>query len=184
MSEAAPAPPETPALAFPLQEGERVLQLCRRHWLYLWPNIAFKLLLAFLPPAAIAILLSVLDAYEGTAARVFWVASAVYFAYWFVRLFLIWYRYHHDVWVITNQRLIDAYKAHPFNLRLSTADLVNVQDMTVSRSGVLQTMLDYGDIICQTAAEHQELRLTGIPHPREVQALVDRERDRERMRSA
>ena len=34
----------------------------------------------------------------------------------------------------------------------------------------------------QTAAEQQEFRMTGIPQPQEVQLLVDKERDRERLR--
>ena len=118
------------------------------------------------------------------AARVFWIASAVWMLYWAVRMLLNWYRYHNDIWVVTNQRLIDSTRPTPFNLKLSTADLVNVQDMTVEREGVLPTMLDYGDIVCQTAADMQEFRLPGIPKPREVQLLVDRERDRERTRVA
>jgi hypothetical protein len=84
--------------------------------------------------------------------------------------------------VITNQRIIDSTKTTPFKHKMSTADLVNIQDMTVERNGILRTMLDYGDIVCQTAADVQEFRLPGIPDPRDVQLLVDRERDRERMR--
>ena len=99
-----------------------------------------------------------------------------------MRVFLIWYRYRHDIWVITNQRLVDSFKSNPFSLRVATADLVNVQDMTVVRNGILRTLLDYGDIVCQTAAELQDFRLVGIPDPRDTQALVDRERDRERTR--
>jgi hypothetical protein len=56
--------------------------------------------------------------------------------------------------------------------------------MTVHRSGILRTVFDYGDILCQTAAEGQDFRMTGIPNPRSVQAMVDRERDRERLRLA
>jgi hypothetical protein len=101
-----------------------------------------------------------------------------------VRIFLNWYRYRHDLWVITNQRIVDSLKNHPFHHRLSTADLVNVQDMTVQRSGILQTTLNYGDILCQTAggAGTGEFRLSGIPDPQQVQLLVDKERDRERTR--
>jgi len=84
--------------------------------------------------------------------------------------------------VITNQRLIDSYRRHPFDMSISTADLVNIQDMTVERSGILRTMLDFGNVICQTASSDQSFMLTGVPDPRETQALVDRERDRERMR--
>src|SRR5262245_62013266 len=127
----APAPPpptaplaRPPSLPFPLQEGESVLALCRRHWLYLWPNIILKSLVALAPLIAIAAALAAADAYEGVAAKVFWVVSAVWLLFWGVRIFLAWYRYHHDIWVITNQRLIDSYKSNPFSLRVATADLV------------------------------------------------------------
>jgi hypothetical protein len=176
---------EAPKLPFPLQDGEQVLQLVRRHWLYLWPTLFVILLIAFVPLAVIAFALSAAGAYEGTVANIFWILAAAYALVAFVRIFLTWYRYQHDVWVITNQRIIDSYKRHPFNLRLSTADLVSLQDMTVDRSGVLQTVFDYGDILCQTAAAgdlQQDFHLVGIPHPRDVQALIDRERDRERLR--
>ena len=182
MSSAAPAPSQQRGLPFPLQEGERVLVVCHRHWVYLWPNLLMMLVAAIVPAAAVALLLSAAGAYEGLAAKVFWVVSSVWLLVWAVRVFLAWYRYHHDIWVVTNQRIIDSYKRHPFSLRIATADLVNVQDMTVEREGILRTLLDYGDIVCQTAAEAQEFRLAGIPNPREIQALVDRERDRERMR--
>jgi hypothetical protein len=174
-----PAPGKLP---FPLQDGERVLKLCRRHWLYLWPRLAVMLVAAIGPPLVVAIIMSKADAYEGTAEKVFWVVAGVYLFYWAVRILFAWYRYHNDVWVVTNQRIIDSLRTNPFNLKLSTADLVNVQDMTVERSGILRTVFDFGDVVCQTAADLQEFRITGIPDPREVQALVDRERDRERLR--
>jgi hypothetical protein len=180
-SDAAP-PTSPPKLPFPLQDGEHVIEVCRRHWVYLWPLMTLMLLAALVPPIALAILLNAAGGFEGIGATIFWIASGLYLLYWALRIFLAWYRYHNDIWAITNQRLIDSFKRHPFSLRVATADLINVQDMTIERNGILRTMLDYGDILCQTAAEVQELRLVGIPDPRRVQALVDRERDRERLR--
>jgi hypothetical protein len=172
-----------PKLHFPLQDNERVLGICRRHWLFLWPRVVLLALLAIVPPAVISIILAQLDAYEGIAARIFWVAAAIWIIWWGLRAFFTWYRYNNDVWVITNQRIIDSVKTTPFSLKMSTADLVNVQDMTVERSGILRTIFDFGDVICDTASGTGDFRIAGIPQPREVQALVDRERDRERMRS-
>jgi len=177
------APRKVPGLPFPLQGDETVLEICRRHWIYLWPTIVLFLVLAILPPLIIALLLSAAGGFEGTAAKVFWVVAGLYLLYWAGRIFFAWYRYRHDIWVITNQRIVDSFKRHPFSLVLSTADLVSVQDMTVEREGIFKTMLDYGDIVCQTAAEQQEFRMVGVPHPRAIQALVDKERDRERMRT-
>jgi hypothetical protein len=95
---------------------------------------------------------------------------------------MVWYQYRHDVWVITNQRIVDVFKKHPFNLRVSSADLINVQDISVARNGILQTTLDFGDIVCQTSGADEAFRLSGLPNPRQTQALIDQERDRERMR--
>jgi len=52
--------------------------------------------------------------------------------------------------------------------------------MSVIRSGLLNTMFDFGDIECQTAGAVRKFALRGIPRPREVQAMVDRLRDQSR----
>jgi hypothetical protein len=183
---ASPAPAQTPhkdgALHFPLQQDERVIMICRRHWIYLWPRTLWYALLALVPVIGVAFAMSKTAGLGGTAGRVFWIAAAVYLLYWVLRAFLNWYRYNNDIWVITNQRIVDSTKTTPFTLKTSTADLVNVQDMTVERDGVFRTMFNYGDVVCQTAADIQEFRMTGIPRPQDLQLLVDKERDRERVR--
>ncbi len=170
------------ALHFPLQEHERVLSVCRKHWIYLWPRTVFLALFAIVPVIVGAVVMSKTAGFDGTPGKVFWIVALLYLAYGALRAYLNWYRYHNDIWVVTDQRIIDSTKANPFSLKISTADLVNVQDMTVERSGILRTMLNYGDVICQTAADIQEFRLAGIPDPQSVQLLVDKERDRERTR--
>ena len=171
----------SPRFAFPIQQGETIIQVCRRHWIHLWPRIGLQVLLAIVPLVGVAILASAVDV-NGIAETILWILAGVHAVYRVLMAFLLWYRYHHDIWVITNQRIIDSYKAHPFNIRIATTDLVNVQDMYIERHGVLQTMLNYGDIVCQTASEVQAFRLPGIPDPMTVQALVDKERDRERLK--
>lgn len=165
---------------FPLQEGERVIKIYRRHWVYLWPLLIGQFLAAVVPVVVIALLLDAVGALEGIGSKIFYVLAAIYIVYWLVRLALTWYRYHNDIWVVTSQRLIDSYRRHPFDMKVSTADLVNVQDMTIQRSGILRTMLDFGNVICQTASIDQDFVITGVPKPLETQALVDRERDRQR----
>ena len=45
----ASAPPSQPSLPFPLQDGERVIKVCRRHWIYLWPRLIGMVLAAVVP---------------------------------------------------------------------------------------------------------------------------------------
>jgi len=172
--------PEEPnvKVTVPLQSGERILMLRRKHWMYLWPLIALNVFFGVFPVLVLAKFLDLIgvDASGGVVAIIY----AVWLLIFAFRCLVIWYRYHNDTWVITNQRIIDSRRKHPFDLYVATADLVNIQDMSVRRTGVLKTMLDYGDVVCQTAGKQEDFMITGIPHPREVQALVDKERVRER----
>ena len=94
-----------------------------------------------------------------------------------VRGYFRWYRYHHDVWLITNQRLIDSLRRHWFHHQVASADLVDIEDVSMSRSGVLQTMLDFGDLRVQTAGEQERFVLGNIHHPERVLTIIDRARD-------
>ena len=170
-------------MPFPLQDGERVLARRRKHWIFLWPKIGFLVLVGIIPVLVIRWLLDQIGILDDIESG-FLIVAALWLLFWLVRILLTWYRYLHDFWVITSQRLVDVRRLHPFDLTVNTADLVNVQDMSVARKGVLATMLDFGDIHCQTAsADGQDFKLAGIPNPRETQILVDRERDRERLRA-
>jgi hypothetical protein len=170
-------------LPFPLQDGERVLQLCRRHWFYLWPATIIMTAIALGGVIIAGVLLAMIDQFDGIARTIFFIAALIWLLYWAVRIFLNWYRYHNDIWVITNQRIVDSYRPSPFRHTLSTADLVNVQDMTVEKNGILASMFNFGDVVCQTAGDgRRDFRMTGIPDPQSVQLLMDRERDRERTR--
>jgi hypothetical protein len=127
-------------------------------------------------------LLSAIDVLDDLGVY-FWLVALIWLLYWAIRLFFNWYRYRHDIWVVTNQRIIDSIKRHPFDLRVATADLVNIQDMSIQRSGLTPTLLGYGTVVCETAgAERVAFNISGIPQPEAVQLLIDRERDRERMR--
>ncbi len=174
--------PNLPKLPFPLQDGEQVIQLCRRHWWFLWPRTIILVLFALVPLAAVIWVLSALDILTDLVIF-FWAGAVLWLIYWAVRLFFNWYRYHNDIWVVTNQRIVDSTKPFPFKLLVSTADLVNVQDMTIEKSGIIPSLLNFGDVICETAgASAQRFRIGGVPDPAAVQLLVDKERDRERMR--
>jgi hypothetical protein len=167
-----------------MQGGETILQLVRRHWFFLWPRTILWSLYALVPVIVLSIVLSKIGIL-GDLGIFWWIVVLVWLLYWAVRLALNYYRYHNDIWVITNQRLIDSYKSNPFNLRVDTADLVNMQDIGVHRSGLFATTLHFGDVVCETAgADHVPFTISGVPNPEAIQILIDKERDRERQRAS
>jgi hypothetical protein len=166
-------------LPFKLQDGEQVVQVCRRHWWFLWPRTILWVLFALVPVGVVWWALGATDL-EDNVGGFFWIVTLLWLGFWAVRLFLNWYQYRRDIWVITNQRIVDSTQPTPFRHHMSTADLVNIQDMTIEKTGIFATMMNFGDVICQTAGAGGQFRISKVPAPDEVQHLVDKERDRER----
>jgi hypothetical protein len=175
-------PPPQTSVPFPLQEKEHVIRLVRRHWWFLWPYTLWLVIVAFAPIAVAYWLLDVVGVVDDLG-WFFVIPALLWVSYWGIRALFNWYRYQNDIWAVTNQRLVDVFRSNPFNKRVVTADLVNIQDMRVERRGITATVLGYSDLICSTAGtETGRFQISGVPQAEELQLLIDRERDRERMR--
>ena len=165
-------------LPFDLQSGESVILLCRRHPVFFFSKMAGVVLAALLPIAALLLIVYLVnDDLGGTVGKIAIGIAIVWALYWLVRGYFTWYRYQNDLWVVSNQRIVDSTKRHWFHHRMSSADLVNVEDMSVHRSGMLPTLFNFGDLRCQTAGQQGNFVLSGIPNPTKVLGIVDANRD-------
>ncbi|MPZ22396.1 MAG: hypothetical protein GEU28_02395 [Dehalococcoidia bacterium] len=177
-TDAIPAKPQGDInLPFPLHDDEEVFAYLHRHWFVLYPRLLAYLAFAVVPPAILIAVAIELDFLEGVGQAIVLIASLAWFLFWLFRFLLTWYRYNNDIWVISDQRIVDSIKLNPFNLRMSSADLVDVVDTNISRSGIIHTLLNFGDVQCQTAGSSTNFKLENVPQPAAVQSLVDRLRD-------
>lgn len=175
---AQPGPPgESEKLPFDLQQGERVIRLARRHTVFLVWQVTKLALVALLPVAAVAILVQLTVGYDGTFGLILLGLLAAWLVYWLVRGYFTWYRYNNDVWIVTNQRIIDSTKFHWFHQSMASADLVNVEDLSIHKEGLLPTMFNFGNVVCQTSGERANFILSGIPRPSDMLSTVDAARD-------
>lgn len=172
-----PKPGPNTKLPFELQEGESVLLFARRHWLYFYSRLALIVLAGLVATVAIVIIVLSTFGFDGILGKGLGIALLVWAVYWGVRAYFHWYRYQNDIWVITNQRLVDSLKKNWFDHQMASADLVDVQDIRVEKSGMLQTMFNFGNVRCQTAGEVPNFVLAGIPGPTRVLEMVDSARD-------
>jgi hypothetical protein len=164
------------ALPVQLQPGEEAVLVVHRHWFFLAVPLLLALLALVIPLVVVLEVIRRTDA-PSTVDMVLTVAAAVYAAVVAVRAYFVWYAWMHDLWVITNQRLVDGQKRHWFHEEVSTADLQHVQDVALDRHGVLATVLGFGDLRVQTASEVADFTLRKIPRPQKVLAVLDRTRD-------
>jgi len=162
-----------------LQKNEKVILIAHRHIVFLMLQLAGTILVGLVPPV---ILLVIAGMNDGTLRAVLLGLAIIWGLFGIVTTYFAWYRYQNDIWIITDQRIIDSTKFNWFHHKISSADLVNVEDMTVTRSGVLPTMFNYGDLHCQTAGMQDNFILKGIPEPSKVLDIVDGGRDAARQK--
>lgn len=80
--------------------------------------------------------------------------------------------YSLNVFVITNQRIIDIDQKGFFDKTVSESTFDKIQDVSYRIKGLFQTVFHYGDIIIQTAGTKANLELSGIKNPQKVQELI------------
>ena len=172
-----PVPSPEQKLPFELQGDEHVVLFCRRHWLYFYTKLAGIVLALLLPTAALLWIVHLTAGLGGTVGKIALIIAALWVVFWAIRGYFTWYRYQNDIWVVTNQRIIDSTKYNWIKQRMASADLVDVEDINVVRDGLLPTMFNFGDVRVQTAGEIGNFVLAGIPAPSNVLGVVDSSRD-------
>ncbi len=154
---------------FPGQlEHEQIFTVIHRHWFNILSHfiaIIFltlgTLLFFFLAPmAAQALTLSL------SPALVSFIATTLLLFLW-LYAFFIWIDYYFDVWVITEERILNVEQKGLFTRVISEVNLVRVQDVTTKVEGFIPTILGYGDIFVQTAGEEKNFHFRNIGNPDE-----------------
>lgn len=179
MTEHPAAPPTHRPLKLPfeLQQDEVVLLFARRHWIFFWAQLALIILAGLVATAGVVIVVLSTFGFDGILGKGVGIALIIWALYWGIRAYFHWYRYQNDIWAVTNQRLVDSIRNNWCHHRMASADLVDVEDIRVLKQGVLNTLLNFGDVQCQTAGEVPNFVLDGIPDPAKTLSVVDAARD-------
>lgn len=142
---------------------EKIILVARPHWFtnVSWIITALVLVLApsllkFVP------IISDIPAKFQMMGIMFW--YLITFAFSFEK-FLSWY---FDVYIITDERVIDIEFNNLLNKKFSEAKLSMIQDITSRVTGVAQTMFNYGSVYVQTAAEVPEICFEMVPNPEKI----------------
>lgn len=158
-----------------LNQGEEVKLFLRRHVITLWSRIGWLLFVGLIPVVLWIILLTQTDwiTYGDSTMRIVVVlVFSLFYLYWLRLLFTIWLDYYLDVWVVTNQRILNIDHDGLFHRKISEQQLSRVQDVTTEISGFLQTTMNFGDIHVQTAAETEHFIFRDISEPEFVSKKI------------
>jgi hypothetical protein len=92
----------------------------------------------------------------------------------FVFLWFVWNAidWRNDIYVITEERVIDIEKIPLIYEHRREASLEKIQDVRYLQDGFIAKALDFGNVRLETAGEIGEFTFDFIPHPREVQIEI------------
>jgi len=165
------------ALPVELQKNERVVGEFKRHPYFLIKQLII-ITIAGIGPILILIWLSGFIRFIsdiGQPIAILWAVGAI------IAGLVAFYGYENDRWFITNQRIIDVTKRNVFNTTVSSAELVNILDMTIRQRGVIANTFNFGDVECQTAGGGRVFAMRGVENPPAALNLIDSTRHEARI---
>lgn len=117
---------------------------------------------------AIGLILFILPSIVGTSDRAFsiaLVAGGVVMLLSLIVVILATVVYGQNRLIVTNRNITQILQYGLFNRKVSQLNLVNVEDVTSIESGILATILGYGELKIETAGEQVNFHFTYCPRP-------------------
>lgn len=149
---------------------EKVVYIARRHIFTFFIQILLFLVLGAMPfgiylmiKSMFPTLLSVPPVYAlgVLLGSIYYLSVLLFFFTSFVDFYL-------DVWIVTNDRIIDIEQFGLFSRTISELELFRIQDITTNVHGIFPTIFKYGDVIVQTASSNTGIVFHNVPNPNKI----------------
>jgi hypothetical protein len=153
---------------------ERIIKTVRRSPVTFIPYVLIFLILALVPAGVFWLINTMFPAllYGNTSypamilfGSTYYLCICLFFYSYFVAFYL-------DIWIITNDRLVDVRQISLFAKSISELDLYQIQDATSEVEGFFPSIFNYGTVTLQTAGSIPKFIIYDTPHPHELRQLL------------
>ncbi len=157
-----------------IKSYEKILRVVRRHFITFTPALLLLGLLLVLPLGLYWIFTDSLSA---------WMRSPIgepllilFTGMYYLSIFLFFYAYfidfYLDMFIITNDRLIDVEQSGSFARTIAEVDLYQIQDASSEIKGIFQTLFNYGRLQIQTAGALPKFVVHNVPDPHNMRQMI------------
>lgn len=154
--------------------NEKIIKILRKDIFILLVKLILGAVLIGLPLLVGLIMLSLYpNLLQGEISYPF-IALAVsgYGLFIWLFFFFSFIDYYLDIWIITDERIIDVKQEGFFSRTVSELKLFQIQDVTSELKGFFEFIFRYGDVYVQTAGEVQRFVFSQISNPEEVRDII------------
>jgi hypothetical protein len=161
---------------FPGQrEGEKIIMVIRKHPI-VYIRITSVFIICVLMPILIFYALAPGYGLYGNYSNINIVINlfvCAYLLYGMLLIVIAWMNEQFDLFILTDQRLIDYTQVSFLKKTVSSTPLQHIQDTTSSITGFFQTLLNYGTVDVQTAAgSASTFNIDRVPDPNNVAKVI------------
>ena len=153
-----------------LYPDEKILMVVHKHWIAFFSKILIVAVLLIAPITLAGLFLNT-GAISNDAVIYIRFFTINYLMVIILVAFLFWMDHYLDLWIITNQRVIDVEQHGLFRRETSEFGIDKVQDITVEVPHMLATFLKYGNLRIQTAGE-RSFTIKDVPNIYEIKKTI------------
>lgn len=146
---------------------EHIEHSLRRHWLTFLPVI-FNFLIMLAVPVAVYFVFKYIfpDLLMGPIITPLLILfGSAYLLYALMFFYIQFIDYYLDLWIVTNDRIIDTEQKGLFARTITELELFQIQDVTTHTTGFFATIFKYGDLVIATASNTSTIVFHDIPNP-------------------
>ena len=166
------------------RKNEGVELFLRRHWFAILAIVASSVLLIGIPLLAAIIFFEELRVLlqRPLLGPILAIFGGLYVMLIWLFAWIEYTDYYLDVWIVTNERILNTEQKGLFDRVASELHLISIQDVTSEINGLLRTFFDFGDVHIQTAGERARFEFKDIPNPdgvkQKILQLVEQDKKR------
>lgn len=161
---------------------EKIIHILRRHPITFVPTILLFITLFAIPIVLYMIIKNAFpDFVSGTQMYpLFALGGSIYYLSTYLFLYAHFIDYYLDIWIVTNDRIIDNEQHGLFHRTTTELELHSIEDVTSQVSGILGTVFKYGDLTIKTSSVTTTIVFRQIPHPEKIRGELIRLADEDR----
>lgn len=146
---------------------EKVVLFLRKHWI---TNVPWILL--FFVMLVVPVLVSNLSLFNSVPSNYMFIFILIWYLIttaYLLESFLTWF---FNVYIVTDERIVDIDFYNLIYKEVSDANIDKIQDVTYKMGGVIRTLLNYGDVMIQTASEVPNFEFLAVPKPDKIAKVL------------
>jgi membrane protein YdbS with pleckstrin-like domain len=155
------------------EDDEEIILFLRQHYIVNAGWVFATLVLLFVPTILGPLMLTSNLIPPGIPGGYFVVIPLIWYLGLFGFALINFLQWYYNVYIVTNERVVDVDWLNLLYKKLSTTQLGRIQDVTYKQGGLLDLFFDYGDVFIQTAGTEQNFEFEKVPQPQSVVRAID-----------